>query len=157
MSEAQLAPEVVDLTAVQSDATARTGICPERGPATPPPAVRPPHDRFMRRLLLIPDRPDHVTERQVHRIFETSILISATRCTLAYVIFPIFAPALYAATKWGPTIGLLVGVLALFFDVVSIRRFWSSDHRWRWPMTAVYACVISLVMVLMVHDVARFL
>jgi hypothetical protein len=119
------------------------------------PAERSSADRFMRRLLRISDRPAQVTDDQVNRIFETSILISATRCLLAYVVFPIFAPALYAATSWGPAIGLVVGVVALFFDVVSIRRFWKADHRWRWPMTAIYACVITLVTVLLVSDITH--
>ena len=77
------------------------------------------------------------------------------RCTLAYVVFPIFAPALYAATSWGPAIGLTVGIVALFFDVVSIRRFGKSDHRWRWPMTAIYGFVIALVVTLVVNDVTH--
>ena len=119
------------------------------------PIERSPADRFMRKLLRISDRPEHVSDDQVNRIFETSILISATRCLLAYVVFPIFAPALYAATSWGPMIGLVVGVVALFFDVVSIRRFWKADHRWRWPMTAIYACVITLVTVLLVSDITH--
>jgi len=49
----------------------------------------------------------------------------------------------------------VVGVVALFFDVVSIRRFWTADHRWRWPMTAIYACVITLVTVLLVSDITH--
>ncbi len=131
--------------------------CPERTPTNRTVGSRPPADRFMRHLLLIPDRPKHVTDGQVHRLFETSILISATRCTLAYIVFPIFAPAIYAASSWGPAIGILIGVVALVFDVVSIRRFWVADHRWRWPMTAVYAFVITLVTILLVRDVAHFL
>lgn len=111
----------------------------------------------MRRLLGIREQPEGVTERQVSRLFETSILISAIRCTLAYVVFPIFAPALYAASSWGPVIGVIVGAVALVFDVLSIRRFWIADHRWRWRMTAIYACVIPLVSILMVTDIARLI
>lgn len=118
-----------------------------------PPVERSTADRFMRRLLRISDRPQHVTDEQVNRLFEASILVSATRCLLSYVVFPLFAPALYAASSWGPVIGLTVGVVALFFDIVSIRRFWKADHRWRWAMTGIYVCVIGLVMTLLVNDV----
>ena len=111
----------------------------------------------MRKLLRIPDRPESYSDAQVNRIFEASILISAVRCTLAYVVFPIFAPALYAATSWGPALGLSVGIVALFFDVVSIRRFWKSDHRWRWHMTVIYVFVIGLVVTLVVNDVSRLI
>ena len=121
------------------------------------PTKRPKADQFMRKLLRISDRPESYSDAQVNRIFEASILISAVRCTLAYVVFPIFAPALYAATSWGPALGLSVGIVALFFDVVSIRRFWKSDHRWRWHMTVIYVFVIGLVVTLVVNDVSRLI
>lgn len=109
----------------------------------------------MRKLLFIRDRPDDTTEEQVYRLFSTSIIISATRCLLSYVIFPIFAPVIGAATGAGPAIGLTVGSVALVFDVLSIRRFWISEHRWRWPMTFIYVAVIGLVSVLLVRDITR--
>jgi hypothetical protein len=69
------------------------------------------------------------------------------------VVFPIFAPALYAASDWGPAIGLTVGAVALVLDVAGMRRFWKADHRWRWPMTGIYACVMVLVVILVVNDI----
>lgn len=121
------------------------------------PLTRTPAEQFMRRILFISDPDPSVTEKQVNGLFETSILISAIRCTLAYVVFPIFAPALYAASSWGPAIGLTVGAVALVFDVAGMRRFWKADHRWRWPMTAIYACVMVLVVILVVHDIGYLL
>jgi hypothetical protein len=112
-----------------------------------------PAEQFMRRLLFIREPDPDVPDDQVNKLFETSILISAIRCTLAYVVFPIFAPALYAASDWGPAIGLTVGAVALVFDVAGMRRFWKADHRWRWPMTGIYACVMVLVVILVVHDI----
>ena len=116
------------------------------------PVVRTPAERFMRRILFIRDPEPDVSEEQVQSLFEASILISAIRCTLAYVVFPIFAPAMYAASRWGPAIGLGVGAVALVFDVAGMRRFWKADHRWRWPMTFVYAAVMVLVVILVVND-----
>lgn len=118
----------------------------------PTPILRTPAELFMRRILFIHDPDPNVTDKQVNNLFETSILISAIRCTLAYVIFPIFAPALYAASSWGPAIGLVIGSVALVFDVAGMRRFWKADHRMRWPMTAIYACVMVLVVTLFVND-----
>ncbi len=135
---------------------ARTGICPDAGPG-PTRGPRPLPDRVMRKILFIRDKPANTNDDEVYRLFSTSIVISATRCLLSYVVFPIFAPAIGAATGAGPAIGLVVGVVALVFDVLSIRRFWLSEHRWRWPMTAIYACVIGLVSVLLVGDISHFL
>ncbi len=115
-----------------------------------------PADHFVRRLLRI--KPSSgVTEDQAHRVFSTSILISATRCLLSYVVFPIFAPALGAATGVGPAIGIPVGILALIFDVIAVRRFHASSHPYRWIVTAVYVCIIGLVSFLLVRDIVNLL
>jgi hypothetical protein len=88
-------------------------------------------------------------------MFSVSIVVSALRCLLSYVVFPIVTPALGLATGVGPAIGIPIGVLALVFDVVGIRRFWVNDHQWRWPMTGVYAAVMVLVSVLLVGDIVH--
>lgn len=116
-------------------------------------AVRSRADTAMRRLLCIPADPPAVGEDAVHRMFSLSIVVSALRCLLSYVVFPIASPALGVATGVGPAIGIPIAVLALAFDVVGIRRFWLNDHRWRWAMTLLYAAVMVLVSVLLVGDV----
>ncbi len=80
------------------------------------------------------------------------MLISATRCTLTYVVFPFVLPAMGIITSVGPLLGLVIGVLALVCDVFSIRRFFAADHRYRWHFTALALCVIGLLMVLLVGD-----
>jgi hypothetical protein len=116
-------------------------------------AVRSRADVAMRRLLLVPAGPSPVDEDAVHRMFSFSIVLSGLRCLLSYVVFPIATPALGLATGVGPIIGIPIAGLALFFDVVGIRRFWLTDHRWRWAMTAIYAAVMILVSVLLIGDI----
>jgi len=113
-------------------------------------------DVAMRRLLRVPDvRPTRQANEAAHRLFSTSILLSATRCLLGYVIFPIAAPALGAAAGFTPIIGIPLGLLALVFDVRGIRRFFVADHRWRWPITGLYLAVVVLVVILLVRDFAH--
>jgi hypothetical protein len=112
-------------------------------------------DMAMRRLLFVPAGPSTVGDDAVHRMFSFSIVLSALRCLLSYVVFPIVTPALGLATGVGPAIGIPIAVLALTFDVVGIRRFWVNDHRWRWAMTAIYAAVMVLVGALLVGDIAH--
>jgi len=88
-------------------------------------------------------------------MFSASILISATRCLLGYVVFPVLAPALGAAAGWTPIVGIPLGFVALFFDVKGIRRFFVADHRWRWPIAALYLAVMVLVVILLVRDFAH--
>jgi len=109
----------------------------------------------MRRLLFVPSGPPTVGEDAVHRMFSFSIVLSALRCLLSYVVFPIATPALGIATGVGPAVGIPIAVLALVFDVIGIRRFWINDHRWRWAMTVVYAAVMVLVSTLLVGDIVH--
>jgi hypothetical protein len=109
----------------------------------------------MRRLLFVPPGPSKVGEEAVHRMFSVSIVLSAGRCLLSYVVFPIATPALGLATGVGPAVGIPIAVLALVFDVIGIRRFWVNDHRWRWGMTVVYAAVMILVSALLVGDIVH--
>jgi len=107
----------------------------------------------MRRLLRITPRPPKADDDDVHRLFSTSIVLSALRCLLSYIILPILTPALGAAAGVGPIIGLPVGVIALVFDVKGIRRFWQADHRLRWPVTGLYLVVMGLVTSLVIKDI----
>jgi hypothetical protein len=115
-------------------------------------APRPAADVAMRRLLRIPEG-HSVSEGAAQRAFSTSVLVSATRCILTYVVLPFLLPALGLAAGVGPAIGIPVGLVAIAANVATIRRFWAADHRWRWAYTALAAMVIVLLVVLLVEDV----
>jgi hypothetical protein len=116
------------------------------------PSSRPAADRTMRRILRVPDRLPAASEDSTHRIFSVSIVLSALRCLLTYIILPILTPLLGAATSVGPDIGIPLAVVALVFDVRGIRRFWLADHHWRWQMTAVYVVVMAFVVALLIEN-----
>ena len=117
-------------------------------------APRPPADAAVRRLLRIPEGPPG-SESAAQRAFSTSILVSATRCLLTYIVLPFLAPALGLAAGVAPGIGIPVGAVAIGANILTIRRFWAADHRWRWAYTALALTVIALLVVLMVIDVAE--
>lgn len=97
------------------------------------------------------------TDDPATRAFSISILISAVRCLLTYVLFPWVLPAAGQAGGVGPGIGLVVGIVAIVSNVLSIRRFWASDHRWKWPITVLNVGVIVLVTILVVDDIGELL
>ena len=101
-------------------------------------APRPAADAAMRRLLRIPEG-QTASEGAAQRAFSTSVLVSATRCTLTYLVLPFLLPALGLAAGVGPAIGIPVGLVAIASNVATIRRFWAADHRWRWAYTALAA------------------
>jgi hypothetical protein len=116
-------------------------------------APRPAADVAMRRLLRIPEG-HTASERAAQRAFSTSVLVSATRCTLTYLVLPFLLPALGLAAGVGPAIGIPVGLVAIASNIATIRRFWAADHRWRWAYTALALTVIALLLVLLAEDLA---
>ncbi|MHB1502653.1 MAG: hypothetical protein ACYCS4_01420 [Acidimicrobiales bacterium] len=112
-------------------------------------------DNAMCRLLCIPEqRGGRRAEDQAHRLFSVSMALSGLRCLLSYIALPILLPALGIAAGVGPYVGIPVGIIALVFDVKGIRRFWIANHRWRWPISAIYAVVILMVLGLLIADIA---
>ena len=119
-----------------------TVVAPERSRAA----------QAMRRLLRVPENRAPIDESEPHRIFSASIFLSALRCLLSYIVLPFVLPAIGLAKGVGPAIGIPIGLLALTFDAIGIRRFWLADHRQRWAFTALYAVVGTMVMILLIVD-----
>ncbi|CAN5666190.1 hypothetical protein BH24ACT4_BH24ACT4_00520 [soil metagenome] len=132
-----------------TSAAPATAARPEAPLAAP---QRPTADLFMRRLLRISEAQPHLRESELRSAFSTSILVSAVRCTLTYLVIPFLAPLLGVAAGVGPWIGVPLGSLAIVFNVKSIRRFWRADHKWRWGYNAIGTAVIGLLVVLVVSD-----
>ena len=112
-------------------------------------------DEAMRRLLRIPEQQAPIDESDTHRIFSASILLSALRCLLSYIVLPIVLPAIGLARGVGPVISIPIGLLALTFDYLGIRRFWLADHHQRWAFSALYAVVGGMVLALLIVDIAH--
>ena len=122
------------------------------GRARAVPARRSRADRFARWALRVREPVDG---QEVHNIFSASMALSGTRCLLSYIVLPVMAPWLGALPLIGPAIGIPVGILALVFDVRAMRRFFASDHRWRWVAAVVYLAVMAMVASLVFRDISR--
>jgi hypothetical protein len=117
-------------------------------------------DARARRILRIGDpKPSARREDAAERLFSVAMVISGLRCTLSYVVVPFLLPALGlgALASLSPEIGIPIGIVALYFDVKGIRRFFVANHKWRWPMTFIYLAVIALVLYLVIADVIALL
>lgn len=91
--------------------------------------------------------------RQVERAFNLAVVVSGVRCTLAYVVLPFGIPFLGIAPGVGPALGLTIGLVAIFANVVSLRRFWRIRHPWRRPVTAIHIGMILFLLVMMANDI----
>lgn len=94
-----------------------------------------------------------LTEDEANRAFSISVVASGIRCLLTYIVFPWVLPAVGIARGVGPGIGIAVGALAIAFNVASIRRFWLSDHHYKWPISVLNTAVIGLLVVLISLDI----
>jgi hypothetical protein len=125
---------------------------------SPAPTRRQRAEPVVRRLLVVPDPAPRSTRRaqtSAHRLFNLSMALSGLRCLLGYVVLPIVTPALGAAARVGPIVGVPIAVVALVFDVMAVRRFWAADHPWRWQVSAIYAVVMVLVLALLIGDLVH--
>ena len=127
----------------------------DTAPAPEPLVTRAPVDERMRRVLCLAESEPVVSEASARSLLERSLAISMVRCLLTYVVLPFVAPVLGVATGAAPAVGLGVGVVAIVFNVASIRRFWRADHRYRWHYTALSSVVIVLLVWLVVGDLVE--
>jgi hypothetical protein len=109
----------------------------------------------MLRLLRLPVGGPTATETSARRVFEVSIYISAARCLLTYIVLPFIFPIIGVTASATPAIGLPVSVIAVVADVMSIRRFWRADHKYRWHYTALAGAIICAMLVLITTDLIQ--
>lgn len=132
------------------------------GTAQVPPVVAAPRryrsdgaaDRFMRRLLGV----STVDKRQgdgAHRRFRIAVIISGIRCLITYLLIPILVPLASFAGWVAAPVGIALCVLAVVNGVVSVRRFWGSDHAKRWMYTAFMGVVFVILAIAMYSELSR--
>lgn len=106
--------------------------------------------------------PDRIA-RQLLRLEETSpralvpikgsLLISGIRCTLSYIVLPALAPLIGLYDWVGRPISILLTSAAIVLAVVSLRRVWAADWKYRWPYTAFSVVVLTLLCIVILVDV----
>ncbi len=115
----------------------------------------PPADRFMRRLLRLPLDAAASNPRAAERAMQTSLMISAARCVVMYLIFPFVLPAIGVASGVGHGIGLVLAAIAIVSIVASMRRFWRANHAKRWHYTIFGSVVLCSLLFLQFKDLAK--
>lgn len=133
-----------------------TATCPVphgTSTTTAPPVHRSKADLWVRKVLRISEKPEGVSETQANKTFQKSMLISATRCTLTYVVFPIIIPLLGILKGVEAPLGIAIGSFAIVCDTFTIRRFFAADHKYRWAFSAIALSIIGLLFVLLAEDI----
>jgi hypothetical protein len=136
------------------------GVSASPAPITTPsrPATdRPAADRFMRRLLRIEGAPEPGAVFGAQKAMTSSILVSAVRCTITYLVIPILTPILGVLDVLSAPLSIVLCTLALVMSGRSLRRFWKADHSKRWHYTALVVVVWSFLAVALAKDVTQLL
>lgn len=110
----------------------------------------------MRTILRIPDDGPRGSIMGAQNALSGSIAISGIRCIITYIAIPLMGPVL-GLGGIGPTLGLALGALSMVFIVISTRRFFAADHKWRWGYASVGMALIVLVIVQSAFDIAHLL
>lgn len=110
-------------------------------------------DLWVWKVLRIKEKPEGVSEASANKAFQKSMLISATRCTLTYVVFPIIIPLLGILKGVEAPLGIAIGTFAIVCDVFTIRRFFAADHKYRWYFSFIALSIIGLLFVLLAEDI----
>ncbi|MCB1004325.1 MAG: hypothetical protein KDB35_09085 [Acidimicrobiales bacterium] len=117
------------------------------------PAERSLADQRMRRLLRIDPLAPKVSLVQANRAFERSVTVSAIRCITTYLLLPFVLPLIGLSGAVGPFVSIALSVVSVTFITISARRFFGSDHPWRWVHAVIGAIILTVLAVSAVFDV----
>ena len=94
---------------------------------------------------------------EAQNAFGRSMLISATRCLLTYVVLPLLRPVVDLSAAIGPAFGILLSLVSMVAIGFSLRRFFATGHRLRWAYAVVGGGIFVLVAAQAVIDLARLI
>jgi hypothetical protein len=109
-------------------------------------------DRVARQLLRVEG-----AEPRTLMPLKGSLVISAVRCMITYVLIPVLAPVISGFGMVATPLSLALAVAAGVMAVVSLRRVWLADWARRWAYTAFIAVVLVLLAVAAAFDVRTLL
>lgn len=115
-------------------------------------------DRMMGRLLFVDVPVQTVASEprsveQAERTFGVSLMISAVRCILQYVILPFVLPVIGVASEAAVPISLTINVIAVGLIVYSLRRFWRIGYARRWQYLPVALAALLILGVFITLDI----
>lgn len=129
-------------------------VCPDRATES----VRfTPADRRMRAILRVGDQIDPSALLGAQSAMSKSILVSAIRCTITYLLIPILGSTIGLLSVFGAPLSISLCLFAGFMSIRSMRRFWIANHPRRWAYTAFASVVLVALAVGITFDVLRLL
>ncbi len=91
------------------------------------------------------------------RAFSFSLFISATRCTLQYVLLPVVLPLIGLTTDISLPLVILLDLLAITMLVRSLRYFWQTRHPRRFDMLPLSSVILFIILFSFGFDIWQLL
>ena len=130
-------------------------------PVCPTSATEPvrfsPADRRMRAILRVGDQVDPSALLGAQSAMSKSILVSAVRCTITYLLIPILGSTIGLLNVFAAPLSIALCLFAGFMSIRSMRRFWIANHPRRWAYTAFASVVLVALTIGITFDVLRLL
>lgn len=119
-------------------------------------------EHLMYRLLLLdPPAPERESTldnaSRAERAFGFSLMFSAVRCILQYVILPFVLPVIGITLEAAIPVVLAINVVALVSIVYSVRRFWQVNYKYKWQYLPVAGAAFVVLSAFIVLDVVTLL
>lgn len=108
-----------------------------------------PLDELARRVLGLRD-----AEPRALMDLQGSLVVSAVRCILTYVIIPVLLPLAAWADVVATPLDLVLSVAAVLLATRSLRRVWQANWNHRWAYTGFIAMVVVLLGISIAIDIA---
>jgi hypothetical protein len=102
------------------------------------------------------ERPTSTEIGRGDRALKRSILFSATRCTIQYVLLPFVLPFFGLANSIGAAISMALSVVALGTVWYNVKDLWHTSWRYRYlGMALVMSAIIAIFVVFDVRALMR--
>lgn len=92
------------------------------------------------------------TAAAAEKVFSISLVISATRCILMYLVLPFVLPLFGIAVGTSLWLSLVIDAIAISALIYSLRRFWQVNYRYKWNYLVVALGVAATIAVFLVYD-----
>lgn len=114
-------------------------------------------DQVITRLLLIkpqvhaPVQAEQAAAR-AERTYNYSLMLSAGRCIIQYVILPFVLPLIGVAGQMATGISLVINVVAVAAIIASVRRLWQINYARKWAYLGVAVGALVFIAFFVMFD-----
>lgn len=104
-------------------------------------------DAIIARVLFISPQPANANAsvKTAERAFGYSLLLSAVRCIIKYVLLPFVLPLIGIAGGLAIGITLVINVIAIISLIASVRTLWRINYSRKWSYLAVAVAAMVFI------------